>query len=190
MTKKINLILTFIACITLFALPLKAQSAADTGLENTLKEAETSETKEVTSDKKESIYVATETEAQKALAITPSNTTQTATSNAIKKQAKVEKFLDSKFGQWIVKRATISAHKKQIRQDLKTFEGDKAAKKVYKENAKKEVLKAKAMNSNVRTGIILIAVGIILTILPVDILRIVGSILIVVGLVFLILGLI
>ncbi len=106
------------------------------------------------------------------------------------RQAKVEKFLKSKTGQWIIKKASIKAHKKQVRKQLKELKGDKEAKQALKEKSKKEVVEIKAMNSNVRTGIILIAIGIILTILPVDIIRVVGSILIVIGLVFIILGLV
>ncbi len=188
MTKKITLILSFIACIYLFVLPLKAQNAADIGLENTLEEVISTERETLINKSEEKITPKADVVTPKVL--TSTNTEQPVAIKATKKQAKIEKFLNSKFGQWIVKRTSIKAQKKQMRKTLKTFEGDKAAKKAYKEDLKKEVFKTKAMNSNVRTGIILIAVGIILTILPVDILRVVGSIVIVVGLVFLILGLV
>lgn len=190
MTRKISLMFSFITCIYLFVLPLKAQNAADIGLENTLEELITTPNEQISNTEEDKVISQVNLASQEVQAIVSSKTAEPVSSKVSKKQAKLEKFLNSKFGQWIVKRATIKAHKKEVRKQLKTFEGDKAAKKAYKEELQKEVLKTKAMNSNVRTGIILIAVGIILTILPVDILRIVGSIVIVVGLVFLILGLI
>lgn len=104
-----------------------------------------------------------------------------------RKMERAKKFLNSKTGKWLVKRAIKKAEKKRLRQELKKVKGDKEAKRILKEESEQ---RAKMMNSNIRLGLILLLVGIILTLLPGSIFALLGTIVIIIGLVFIILGLV
>lgn len=106
-----------------------------------------------------------------------------------KTQKMVEKFTKSKVVQWLAKRTAIHAEKKAMRKELRQVKGDKTAQKAIKQKYEDRIKNVKALDNNLRIGIILVLIGIILTILLNDILAI-GTIVILVGLVFIILGLI
>lgn len=111
-----------------------------------------------------------------------------------KLQKKVERFLDSKFGKWILKRAAVKAKRKEYRQELKNAPRDKETRKALKNKFKEDKIKAKndmaSLTGNMRLGIIIALIGVILVILPSDPLRIIGTIMVVVGLVLILLDLI
>jgi len=191
MSKNLFSILASLIISALFTFSAFAQDAAETGETLSLDaQALNNESIMATFNKENNATPNTEVIAKASPIVTTPVAEKQAETAKTKQQAKVEKFLKSKVGQWVIKKASIKAHKKQVRKQLRELEGDKEARKTLKEKSKNEVVEIKSINSNVRTGIILVAVGIILTILPVDIIRIIGSILIVVGLVFIILGLV
>lgn len=99
-----------------------------------------------------------------------------------KQVAKVEKFLNSKVGKWIVKRSIAKAERKALRQAKKHPE---LAQKISPDKVKE----AKRLSGNLRTAAILGIVGIILTLLPSkeNILALIGIILIIIALVFVLL---
>jgi hypothetical protein len=106
------------------------------------------------------------------------------TAKEIRRAEKVEKFLKSKVGQWVVKRAIVKAEKKQLRQELKKHKGDKQAQRILKENSTNKV---KALSNNLRMAIIFGIVGLILFLLPGSIFWVLGTIAIIIALVFLLL---
>jgi hypothetical protein len=191
MSKNLFSILASLIISALFTFSAFAQDAAETGETLSLDaQALNNESIMATFNKENNATPNTEVIAKASPTVTTSVAEKQAETAKTKQQVKVEKFLKSKVGQWVIKKTSIKAHKKQVRKQLRELKGDKEARKTLKEKSKNEVVEIKSINSNVRTGIILVAVGIILTILPVDIIRIIGSILIVVGLVFIILGLV
>lgn len=191
MSKNLFSILASLIISALFTFSAFAQDAAETGETLSLDaQALNNESIMATFNKENNATPNTEVIAKASPIVTTSVAEKQAETAKTKQQVKVEKFLKSKVGQWVIKKASVKAHKKQVRKQLRELKGDKEARKTLKEKSKNEVVEIKSINSNVRTGIILVAVGIILTILPVDIIRIIGSILIVVGLVFIILGLV
>jgi hypothetical protein len=191
MSKNLFSILASLIISALFTFSAFAQDAAETGETLSLDaQALNNESIMATFNKENNATPNTEVIAKASPIVTTSVAEKQAETAKTKQQVKVEKFLKSKVGQWVIKKTSIKAHKKQVRKQLRELKGDKEARKTLKEKSKNEVVEIKSINSNVRTGIILVAVGIILTILPVDIIRIIGSILIVVGLVFIILGLV
>lgn len=104
-----------------------------------------------------------------------------------KTQKMVEKFTKSKVVQWLAKRTAIHTEKKAMRQELRQVKGDKTAQKAIKQKYEDRIKNVKALDSNIRIGLILVLVGIILQLLIDGWL---GALVIVVGLVFIILGLI
>jgi hypothetical protein len=191
MSKNLFSILASLIISALFTFSAFAQDAAETGETLSLDaQALNNESIMATFNKENNATPNTEVIAKASPTVTTSVAEKQAETAKTKQQVKVEKFLKSKVGQWVIKKTSIKAHKKQVRKQLRELKGDKEARKTLKEKSKNEVVEIKSINSNVRTGIILVAVGIILTILPVDIIRIIGYILIVVGLVFIILGLV
>lgn len=99
-----------------------------------------------------------------------------------KRKAKLAKLAESKFVQWLVKRAMIRAEKKKLRQELKAHKGDKEARKALRTKHKDEV---KAFSRNLKLGIVLVLIGIVVGILV----NVLGTILIVIGLILIILEL-
>jgi hypothetical protein len=117
-------------------------------------------------------------------AVTHNAPIATKTAKEIRRAEKVEKFLNSKVGQWVVKRALIKAEKKQLRQELKKHKGDQAAQRVLKE---KSTNKIKALSNNLRMALIFGIVGLILFLIPGSIFAVLGTIAIIIALVFLLL---
>ncbi|MCU0447431.1 MAG: hypothetical protein MUE85_21245 [Microscillaceae bacterium] len=111
-----------------------------------------------------------------------STTPQTA--KQIRRAEKVEKILNSKVGQWVVKRALIKAEKKQLRQELKQHKGNKQAQQVLKEQSTNRI---KALSNNLRMALIFGIVGLILFLIPGSIFAVLGTIAIIIALVFLLL---
>ncbi|MDX2305732.1 MAG: hypothetical protein NW226_23195 [Microscillaceae bacterium] len=103
-----------------------------------------------------------------------------------RKKEKVQKFLKSKFGQWIIKQALKKAENRQYRLEKKQVKGDKTAVKLLKEKREKRF----SMSRNLRLGLILVVIGLIALIITGSIFSIIGSILILVGLIFILLDLI
>ena len=99
-----------------------------------------------------------------------------------KRMAKAQRFLDSKVGTWIIKRAVAKAERKALRQAKKHPELAKVSPDKIKE--------AQKISGNMRIAAILGIIGIILTLLGEPTLRTIGLILIVVALVFLLIELI
>ncbi|GAB4400599.1 MAG: hypothetical protein OHK0053_22340 [Microscillaceae bacterium] len=109
-----------------------------------------------------------------------------------KKMERAERFLNSRLGQWLVKKMAIKAENKKFRQQYRALKGQTEAQAQLKANHQAEVDKIKALNSDVRLGIIIGAIGLIVIIIAgavgSSLLGALGAIALVVGLVFIILG--
>lgn len=99
-----------------------------------------------------------------------------------KKMEKAERFLNSKVGKWVIKRAMAKAERKALRQAKKHPELAAVSPDKLKE--------AKKLSGNLRIAAILAIVGVILTLLGENILTTIGLILIVIALVLLLIELI
>lgn len=106
----------------------------------------------------------------------------------IKQERKLKKLLNSKLGKWLMKKAYIKSKNKELRKQMKNFQGSKAEKRAYKKEQKK-ILKDEAaeLSGNMRIGAILIIIGLLLSFIPV--IRVLGVIFVVAGLIFILLDL-
>lgn len=96
---------------------------------------------------------------------------------------KAQKFLNTKLGQWLLKKAIKKAEKKRLKKELKNATPEQA--KILREQSEERV---KALSGNTRTAAIIAIVGLVLILLGTllkdgNILSIVGGILIIVALI-------
>ena len=103
-----------------------------------------------------------------------------------RRKARVQKFLQSKFGQWLIKKSIQKAERKQYRQEKRALKGDKEALKVLKEKRKERFV----MTSNLRLGLIFVIAGVIALIIGGSVFSTLGAIAMIIGLVFILLDLI
>ena len=123
---------------------------------------------------------------QNALQIRENKKTARKTKRMEKRNAKVQKLLHSKLGQWLIRKSIQKAERKQYRQEKKALKGDKEALKVLK-NGKQERF---AMTRNLRLGLILVIIGAIAIFIGGNLFGFLGAIAVIVGLVFILLDLI
>lgn len=111
-----------------------------------------------------------------------SSAQKTLTAKEQRKAEKMEKFLNSKVGQWLIKKAVIKAENKKFRQELKKHKGDKQAQRILREKHQDNVNK---LSGNLRLAVIFGIIGIILSLIPG--IWWLGTICIIIALVFLLL---
>ena len=120
---------------------------------------------------------------------TPSQEVETLTGKAKRierRKAKVQKFLQSKVGQWLIKKSIQKAERKQYRQEKRALKGDKEALKILKQDRKERFV----MTSNLRLGLIFVIAGVIALIIGGSVFSTLGAIAVIIGLVFILLDLI
>jgi hypothetical protein len=180
--KKISLLLSFLFFSV--GLGLSAASAQDQAAAVSEENLLTAETQKTTTVAAPIVKETEPTVSEKPTTVATPKATQNIT--------KAQRFLESKVGQWVIKRMLVKAEKKSLRKELRQHKGDEATQKTLREKSKQNLNRIKTDNAvsklsgNLRIAAILGIIGLILTFLP-NPLNWIGIVLIVIALVLVLL---